>query len=254
MAFADFALQNARIFTGEPSNPWAEALASSGDRVVAIGAGRVVEPLVGPRTKTLDARRRLVLPGFIDAHVHLVWGYEVGRWIDLADHPSLPEILRRVSGDAKAHRTEEVIVGYGFDYASLPVDGSPKQALDGVATDRPVLLLAYDGHTGWGNTHFTKRALSATASVGHDVGEMQRDPRTGNPTGIFHRIFDLMPILPEFRRRRSLAGLQRTVAMASRHGITTAFDVQVDLEHVGVYDELRRAGGLTVTAWPTPRD
>ena len=246
MAVATFAITNARIFTGGPSTPWAEAIASSAGRIVAVGKGRDVDSFIGPRTKVLDAQGRLVLAGFIDAHVHLIWGYEVGRGIDLADHPSLREIQRRVSMEAEAYPTEEIIVGYGFDYTSLPTEGMPKRALDAAVADRPVLLLAYDGHTGWGNTRFTHRALSATASVGSDAGEMQRDPRTGDPTGLFHRVFDLLPLLPEIRRRRSLAGLRRTVAMASHYGITTAFDVQVELEDIGVYDELRRSGGLTV--------
>lgn len=246
MGFATFAVRNARLFTGERSMPWAEAVACSAERIIAIGKARDVERFVGPRTKLLDAGGRFVLPGFIDAHVHLVWGFEVGRWIDLTDHPTLREIQRRVARYAESNPSDEMIIGYGFDYSSLPTDGAPRAALDESVTDRPVLLLAYDGHTGWGNSGFADRALSVTTSLGRDAGEMQRDLQTGNPTGLFHRVFDLMPLLPEIRRRRSLEGLRRTVAMASQQGVTSAFDVQVELEDLDAYEELRRLGGLTV--------
>ena len=79
---------------------------------------------------------------------------------------------------------------------------------------------------------------------GSDLGAMQRDRRTGAPSGIFLRVFDLFPLLPEIHRRRSLDGLRRTVSMAARHGITTAFDIQVELEDLHAYEDLRVAGDL----------
>ncbi len=225
---------------------------------MAVGSEREVERFAGPRSEILDAGGRLVLPGFIDAHVHLIWGYELGTWIDLTDRPSLDEIQRRVAEYGTAHPDEEIIVGQGFDYASLKSEGVPgKEALDVALDDRPVLLLSYDGHTGWGNTRLLERALSVMKSASADVGEMVRAHDTGEPTGIFHRIFDLMSLLPEIQRRQSLQGLQRTVEIASRFGITTAFDVQVNLEDLHAYEDLRKVGGLTVrirAAIHHPRD
>jgi hypothetical protein len=80
--------------------------------------------------------------------------------------------------------------------------------------------------------------------MGNDIGEMQRDPSNGRPTGVFHRVFDLTPLLPEFRQRRSLDGLRRTLAAASRFGITSAFDVQVNPDELEAYEALREAGEL----------
>jgi len=244
---AALVVTNARVYTADPIRPWAEALACTGDRIARVGRAKDVEGLIGRDTETMDAGGRLVLPGFIDAHVHLIWGYELGSWIDLTDRPSLREVQRRIAAYAANHPGEEIVIGHGFDYASLQPSGLPEKAdLDVAVSDRPVLLSAWDGHTGLGNTKFVERALETMASLGREVGQMQRDPRTGEPTGVFHEAFDLTPHLPEVRRRRSLDGLRRTIGMASRLGITTAFDVQVNLEDLSAYETLWKAGELTV--------
>lgn len=247
MAKANFAVLDARVYTADAKAPWADALASSRGRILAVGSRREVEPLIGPRTTVLGANGRLILPGFIDPHIHLIWGYELGSWIDLTDRPSLPEVQRRVAAYAKAHPDESILVGHGFDYASLRARGIPgKEDLDVAVSDRPVLLTAWDGHTGLGNTRFVQRAVQVMREVGLDVGEMERDPATSEPTGVFRRTFDLTPLIPEVQGRRSLEGLRQTVAAASAVGITTAFDVQVNLEDLHAYVELRDAGGLTL--------
>lgn len=244
---ATLAVMNARVYTGDPAKPWTEAVACADDRIVRVGRTRDVDGLLGPNTRTIDAGGRLVLPGFIDAHTHLIWGYELGTWIDLTDRPSLQEVQRRLAAHASDHPEEEILIGHGFDYASLRGEGLPeKEDLDAAVSDRPVLLTAWDGHTGLGNTRFVQRALEAMASLGREVGMMQRDPRTGEPTGVFHEAFDITPYLREVQRRRSVDGLRRTMRMASRLGITTAFDVQVNLEDLPAYETLWKAGELTV--------
>jgi len=244
---ATLVVRNARIYTTDSARPWAEALACDGERIIAVGKEKAIDAVTGSQTKVLDASGRLVLPGFIDAHVHLIWGYELGTWIDLTGRPSLDEVQRRVATHAAVHPEEEILLGHGFDYAALRVSGLPdKRHLDYIVNDRPVLLTAWDGHTGWGNSRFVDRALEAMAAAGREIGEMQRNAATREPTGIFHRAFDITGLLPEVQRRRSLAGLQQTVSMASAVGITTAFDVQVNYEDLAAYDTLRKQGRLTV--------
>ncbi len=251
-------MKNARLYTADPSAPWAEGIAAVGDRIVKVGKDRDVERLQTSETRVIDADGGLVLPGFIDAHVHLIWGFEVGSWIDLTDRPTLAEAVRRLAEYAGSHPAEEILIGYGFDYAALQSRGLPtKEAVDDAVRDRPALLMAYDGHTGLGNTRFAERVLSVMAGAGSDLGGMVRDPRSRAPTGVFLRVFEVFPRLPEIRRRRSLEGLRRTTSAASRHGITTAFDIQVELEDLHAYDDLGRAGTLplrVVAAIHHPRD
>jgi len=239
MVSPSLVLTNARIYTGNPRIREAEALACSDGRILKIGKWKEIETLAGPRTKIIDADERRVLPGFIDAHVHLLYGYRVGSWIDLSDHPTIGEIQRRVSEYAREHPQESMIVGRGFDYAALGIEGLPSKAdLDVAVNDRPVVLSAWDGHTGWANSRFVEQALVAIQKAGHDIGEMQRNSKTGEPTGIFHLIFDLEAYMPEYEKRRSVEGLRRTLLTAARYGITTAFDVQMNPEHLKAYEAL----------------
>ena len=244
---ASLAVTNARIYTGDPARPWAEALACSGDRIVRVGGTKDVEALADRSTQIIDGGGGLVLPGFIDAHIHLMWGYELGAWIDLTDKPSLPDVQARLTGYAMTHPEEEILIGHGFDYTALRSEGLPgKEDLDVAVSDRPVLLSAWDGHTGLGNTMFVEAAVDAMRALGCEVGAMQRDPGTGQPTGVFQEVYNLMPYVPELRRRRSVDGLRATLRTASRFGITTAFDVQVNLEDLHAYETLWKSGELTV--------
>jgi predicted amidohydrolase YtcJ len=243
----NFILTNARIWTGTSSGREVEALSARGGRIVALGARREIERSADSKTEILDASGRRVLPGLIDAHVHLIWAYQLGHWIDLSDRPSMLEVQRRVREYAHAHPDEELILGHGFDYAALGGEALPtSQDLDTTVYDRPVLLTSWDGHTGWGNSRFVERAETALAKVKRDIGGLQRDPKTHKPTGIFTESFDLEPLLPEYTRRRSIEGLQRVLTAASGYGITTAFDVQVPLDALDAYEQLRNRNALPV--------
>jgi predicted amidohydrolase YtcJ len=177
----------------------------------------------------------------------LIWAYELGHWIDLSDHPPMLEVQRRVREYAHAHPDEEIIVGHGFDYAALGGEGLPtSQDLDTTVYDRPVLLTSWDGHTGWGNSRFVERAQAVLAKSKKDVGGMLRDPKTRKPTGIFTESFDLEALLPEFDRRKSIEGLERILTAASGYGLTTAFDVQVPLDTLAGYEQLRSRNALPV--------
>jgi predicted amidohydrolase YtcJ len=234
---ADLIVANARIYTGEGPDPWAEALASANGRILAVGTRQDVEPLGRGDARIFDAGGRTVFPGFVDAHVHLLFAYELGDWIDLTDHPSLSEVQRRVRSYAQNHLQEPVIVGYGFDYQALTDRGLPgRRDLDLAVSDRPVALHSWDGHTLWTNGRFADLAESRFRVLGHEVGDPVRDSATGELTGIFRLGFDLE--LPELVGLRSLDGLRRMLQMAARLGITTAFDVQVPLDALEGYETL----------------
>ncbi|MBX3053101.1 MAG: amidohydrolase family protein, partial [Caldilineaceae bacterium] len=73
-ASADLLISNARVFTADPSNPWAEAVAVQGNRIIFVGSGADARAFAAPHTEVVDAAGRTLLPGFIDTHYHLLWG------------------------------------------------------------------------------------------------------------------------------------------------------------------------------------
>jgi hypothetical protein len=101
---ADLTVTNARIWTGNPSRPWAQALAVRGDRIVTVGSGAEVAKLSTAATTVIDAKGQFVVPGFIDSHVHFVTsGAQLAGAMESATDQS-----RKLDADAKAGRVGEV--------------------------------------------------------------------------------------------------------------------------------------------------
>jgi len=94
---ANFIITNARVFTADPANPHAEAVAVSGERITFVGTAADAENWRGPRTRIIDAGGRTLMPGFIDSHFHLFWGsLELGD-IQLVGAKSLGDLAARVN-------------------------------------------------------------------------------------------------------------------------------------------------------------
>lgn len=153
---ADVVLTNARIYTVNDAQPWAEAVAIHGEQIAYVGSGGSDElkALLGPATRTFDMGGRLVLPGMIDAHAHPDW-VALSAW-----HVTLPwtydvtEILAFVRQYAAEHPREEVPFIYAEYYPSTLFDteGPKKESIDAYVSDRPVLLQDHSDHCSWVNS------------------------------------------------------------------------------------------------------
>ena len=150
---ADTVIVNARIYTVNAQQPWAEALAIGGDKILAVGSTKEVAVYRGPSTKVIDAQGKLILPGFTDCHIHFMEGSLVLTQVDLNGSKSVAEIQRRVKAYADAHPEEKWILGMGWTYPTFGPSALPdKKFLDEVVPDRPVFLRAFDGHSSWANS------------------------------------------------------------------------------------------------------
>src|SRR5579872_5980861 len=108
---ADLIITNAKIWTVDPSLPTAQAVAVLGDRIVAVGSDTDVSAWRGPRTHVIDARGKLLLPGFNDAHVHFVSGGRQLDAIQLNDAVTPQEFARRIGERAKVTPKGEWMLG-----------------------------------------------------------------------------------------------------------------------------------------------
>src|SRR5882762_1324016 len=136
---ADVIVTNARIYTVNPQQKWAEAIAVRGDKIIAVGDRKQIEALQGPATKVIDAGQRLLLPGFTDCHIHFMDGSLGLTRVDLNGATNVAEIQKRVKAYADAHPKEPWIQGMGWTYPTFAPTGLPaKKALDDVVPDRPV--------------------------------------------------------------------------------------------------------------------
>lgn len=180
----DFLLLNGRVHTMDPRRPLASALAVSQGRIVAVG-GEDLRDLGGRGVQVVDLGGRCVLPGLIDAHIHLGW-FALGlREVDLRGCRSLAEMLDRVAARVRVTPPGKWVLGRGWDQEAWPDPRFPTASdLDRIAPRHPVALTAKSGHALVANTLAMQRAGVGKGTPDPKGGRLGRDP-SGRPTGLF---------------------------------------------------------------------
>jgi predicted amidohydrolase YtcJ len=241
-------LSGGRIWTGNPAQPWAEALAIRGERIVAAGKAAAVEAHRGPATEVIALNGRLAAPGFNDAHIHFLGGSLRLGEVDLTGVCTPETIRQAVAKWARENPRTPWITGGGWEYTCFPGGLPTRQMLDAAVADRPALIRAYDGHTSWANS----KALEM-AGVGKDTkyegfGAIVRDPRTGEPTGALKEGAARLVarLLPPVTREQKLAALERGMRLAASLGITSIQNASGDREEIGLWEEIGRSGKQTL--------
>src|SRR5918993_445113 len=227
----DLIVTNGRVYTGSAST-FAEAVAVRGNKILRVGTNREIKRLRRPQTTVVDAHGGSVLPGFNDAHLHLLSGGLALSNVNLLDARTLEDIQSTVKAFAASHPERPWVRGRGWYYDPFPGGLPTRQQLDAAVPDRPAYLVAYDGHTGWANT----RALEAAGITGRTPspthGVIVKDPRTGEPTGADR-----------------LAAVRAAIQEAQRLGITSVQNAGGSPDDLALYDELRAAGELQVRVY-----
>jgi predicted amidohydrolase YtcJ len=252
----DLAIVGAKIWTGNPKQPEAEALGISGSRIVAVGTAEAVLALAGPRTRKLDARGRRVVPGFNDAHVHFYMGGDSLTGVDLRGATSARELGDRLAAFAKTRPKGEWILHGSWDHEAWTPPVPPTHELvDDATPHHPVWVSRLDGHMALANTLAMKRAGVDRDAPDVAGGEVLRDAH-GRPTGIFkdaaQNLVDRVIPLPS--RENVLAAIRAALGLAAKNGVTSVQDMGVlgthgaetTVEVLRTYQNLLRGGELTV--------
>lgn len=185
--YADIILVNGLVHTMDKRLPVATAIAVRQGRILAVGGDAEVLDTRGPETEIVDLAGRSVVPGFTDSHIHfLAWALQRQR-VDLWGAGSLEEALERIRVRVAALPRGTWVRGGGWDPNLWPeLDGGfPTRAhLDAIVPDRPVALDSKDWHSLWVNSHTLHLAGITATTPDPPGGVIQRDPGTGEPTGI----------------------------------------------------------------------
>ena len=246
---ADTIVVNAKIYTVNSRQPWAEALAIRGDKIIAVGTRKEIEAYRGASTHVMDAKNHLGFPGFVDCHVHFMGGSLGLSQVLLDGANSVAEIQKRVKEYAAAHPQAPWIRGSGWLYTTFGEVALPdKKILDEIVPDRPVLLSAYDGHTVWANSKALQLAGITRETPDPLNGVIVHDPKTGEPTGALKEEAGRFAarMAPEPTREERLTALRQGMQEANRVGIVRVHGMGGDAEYLDLYDELRHNGQLTV--------
>ncbi len=243
---ADLIILGATIHTLDPDQPRAQALAVQGNRIVALGSDESVRALSGPRTRIIQARQRLVLPGFNDAHVHFLDGGMGLANVDLRDAKTEKEFVGRIREFSRAIPPGRWITGGNWDHENWPGGRLPaKEWIDPVTPDRPVFVSRLDGHMALANSQALRLAGVTRESQDPPGGWIVRDPRTGEPTGVLKdAALSLVSrrIPPQSIEEKRTCALAATAHAASL-GVTSVQDMSAD-QDVGLYQEMQRRGEL----------
>ena len=245
---ADVILVNARIYTVNRQQAWADAMAVRGDKILAVGDKTKIETYRAKTTKVIDAQGRLVLPGFTDCHIHFMDGSLGLTRVDLNGAETVAEIQKRVKAYADSHPQEPWIQGMGWTYPTFKPTGLPdKKILDDVIADRPIYLVAFDGHSSWANSKALAMAGIDRNTPDPPNGKIVRDEQ-GEATGALKEAAgDLIDAkIPKPTRSERLDALRKGIHEANKAGLVRVHSAGQDFEYLDLYNELRERGELTL--------
>lgn len=248
---ADLVLLNGTIWTVNPAQPWAEAVAIDGDRIVRVGRTGEIKKLVGRETQVVDLHQSLVLPGFIDSHTHFLKGGMALASVQLRDVTNREEFAARIAAKARELEKGDWILEGNWDHEQFsPAELPRKEWIDGVTPDNPVCVTRYDLHIALANSLALKLAGITKDTRSPAGGEIVKDPVTGEPTGIVRdaALALVTKHVPEptlnVKAKAALAALRH----AAEVGVTSVNDMAeapIFNESFEVYQKLLKEGLLT---------
>jgi predicted amidohydrolase YtcJ len=251
---ADFIIRNARIWTVDSSRPEAESVAILGDRILAVGSNHDIDLWRGPRTRTVDAGGRRLLPGFNDAHVHFTDGGSQLDNVELNDATSAQEFARRIRERAAKSGKGEWLLGGEWDETKWnPAELPSKDLIDAATRDVPVAVNRYDGHMVLANSLALKLAGITAQTPDPPGGVIVRD-RQGNPTGGLKdaaqdMLFKVIPPLTHEQRRHAI---ERALGYAASLGVTSVQHMDPDYADIAIFNELLDEGKLSTRIYAAP--
>ncbi|MHC4735370.1 MAG: amidohydrolase [Planctomycetota bacterium] len=242
---ADLLIRNAKVITVDRENRSAEAIAIKGEFIIAVTSDSDIERYIDrAKTRVIDAKGRLVVPGFNDAHCHFE-GIDPD-YIDLRYTTDPATITEKVKVKVAMAKPGQLIRGGAWEHEMFYDKKWPtKEFIDPVSPNNPVVLGRADGHSVLVNSYVIPDPFG---------GEIQKDPVTSEPTGIFREKAQSLlkygaieaKITPEQKRRRRIRQWQAAFDNAARLGVTT---VQIPSGGFEIYRQFRDMGKLTLRVY-----
>ncbi|MEZ5560017.1 MAG: amidohydrolase [Pseudomonadales bacterium] len=242
---ADLIFTNAAVYTMNPDQPRAEAVAIGGGQILAVGSSADISAAYeGP---VRDLGGQMLLPGFHDAHAHPIGGGLQLMGCDLSGIREQAVLLDAIRACAAADPDGEWLIGEGWELSAFPPEGNPtRDLLDAIDADRPVLMRAADGHSSWVNSAALRRAGISADTPDPRNGVIERDG-DGAPSGTLRESAQglVEAVVPPLTHAQRLEGARTALRHANSFGITSIIDASVGPEELAVWHDLEASGELS---------
>jgi len=232
MSAPSLAVVNARVWTGDRSRPWADAIAVDGDRVAMVGSSAEVRKASTNATNIVDARGMMLAPGFIDAHVHfLVGGFGLAS-VQLRDAKSRDEFVRRIAEYARTLPSGAWITNGDWDHEQWGGELPRRDWIDAVTRHNPVWINRLDGHMALANSA-ALRAAGVDASTNDIAGGTIVRDEAGAPTGILKDNAQPLVgnVVPSPTSEQEDGALDAAMRFVASKGVTS-------VHHMGTWNDL----------------
>lgn len=248
VAPADLVFRGGTILTLDASSPLAQAVAVRAGRIVYVGDNAGSSAYIGERTKLVDLGARMLMPAFIDAHIHPMSGGLRLLRCNLEDNPSPEAALRALIACAHKPSLSPWLIVNGLSEKLAGDARFDRRALDRIAPDKPLAITIGAGFSLRVNSAALARAGLAKKTADSARTGVERDRTTGEPTGLVSGKAETAvrkswprPTSAEYRE-----ALRKATALANRFGIVSVFDASTDMAMLDAYHAADLANELTV--------
>lgn len=240
MLEATLAILNGEVYTLNPRQPEAEAVAVRNGKIVAVGSNGEIRRYIGEKTEVVDAEGKMVIPGLVDCHVHMTGFGQFLEAVDLRDAVSIKEMQRRLKERAEKSPEGGWILGGRWDQERFAEKRYPTRwDLDAAVEDKPVFLVRVCGHVGVANSRALELA-GITKETAIQGGKVELDEASGEPNGILRE--NALEIVWKTVPRPNVKDLEltclRACEMAVQAGLTCVHWILGSAEELRIIQKL----------------
>ncbi|MEO8232206.1 MAG: amidohydrolase family protein, partial [Ignavibacteriota bacterium] len=245
---------NGKVYTVNANQPLAQSVVIEGNKIIFVGSNGDAKAFIDPSTNVVDLNGKLMLPGFIDNHVHFITGGFYLLGIDLRPANSTAE-FKQILKDYSQKFPDKWITGGYWDHEKWETKDLPsKEMIDEVVSKQPVFVERLDGHMGVANSFALKLAGITKNTENPDGGLIVKDPKTGEPTGVLkdNAMNFVTKFIPDPTAEENYQALLAAFDEAKHLGITSVQDITYN-DALTAFQKAKDEGKLTCrifTRWP----